>query len=115
MNLREIKQLVRALTPRELAKLEAWLHTLIHNREYKSTRTTKPHEVLHGSQTTRKSYRLQSIRCGKENCKCREGNLHGPYWYAYWTEKGKIKSQYIGKKLPHKLPARTSSSVRRAR
>lgn len=37
------------------------------------------------------------IRCGRSYCtKC----PHGPYWYGYWKEAGKLKSAYIGKKLP---------------
>lgn len=43
------------------------------------------------------SYRQQFTRCGKQRCrKCREGEGHGPYWYAYWSEKGRTVSKYIG-------------------
>ena len=48
----------------------------------------------------KKTYRSEMVRCGKKGCKCAEGKPHGPYWYAYWTEGGKTKSQYIGKELP---------------
>jgi len=41
-----------------------------------------------------KTYRLQYIRCGKG---CR-GCPHGPYWYAFWKEDGKTRSEYIGKR-----------------
>jgi len=42
------------------------------------------------------SYRTKNIKCGKETCaKC----PHGPYWYAEWTENGKRKSKYLGKRL----------------
>jgi hypothetical protein len=47
-----------------------------------------------------KTYRLERVRCGSKKCKCAAGELHGPYWYAYWTEGGRTKSQYVGKKLP---------------
>lgn len=43
------------------------------------------------------SYRLESVRCGKEGCK---SCPHGPYWYAYYREGGKLKSRYIGRELP---------------
>lgn len=53
--------------------------------------------------TSRKSrlYQLELVRCGKSGCKCagENGELHGPYWYAYWRENGKLKSRYIGKRL----------------
>lgn len=43
------------------------------------------------------TYRLEGVRCGKAGCaKC----PHGPYWYAYWREEGKVRSRYIGRKLP---------------
>lgn len=44
-----------------------------------------------------KTYRLESVRCGKENCKCARGKLHGPYWYSYTRVKDKVTSQYVGK------------------
>ena len=43
------------------------------------------------------TYRQESVRCGKPGCtKC----PHGPYWYAYYREEGRLKSRYIGKELP---------------
>lgn len=102
LNLREVKRSLRTLTSKELVKLEAWLHTLI---DLKETRRREPcgakqHEVPESRQTPHKTYRLEVVRCGKKVCKCTEGHLHGPYWYAYWSEKGKTRSQYIGKELP---------------
>ena len=42
------------------------------------------------------TYRLQSVSCGKRGCaRC----PHGPYWYAYWREGGRVRSRYIGRKL----------------
>src|SRR5579863_4845328 len=43
------------------------------------------------------TYRQQYTRCGKQRCrKCKEGAGHGPYWYAYWSDKGRTISKYIG-------------------
>lgn len=43
------------------------------------------------------SYRLESVKCGKPGCtRC----PHGPYWYAYWREGGRVKSRYIGRRHP---------------
>jgi hypothetical protein len=102
MKLREIKQSISALPPRELAKLDAWLHDLLEERESKKRArdTARQHEVLRSHRTAHKTYRLESVRCGKESCKCAEGKLHGPYWYAYWSEGGRTRSQYVGKDLP---------------
>lgn len=52
------------------------------------------------------TYELQYRKCGKRACKpCRNGQGHGPYWYAYWSDEksGKLKSLYIGKKEPRQL------------
>ena len=33
------------------------------------------------------TYQLQFRKCGKASCStCRDGQGHGPYWYAYWRE-----------------------------
>lgn len=41
------------------------------------------------------------VRCGKSNCRCMKGGApHGPYWYGYYREKGRLRSVYIGKTLP---------------
>lgn len=43
------------------------------------------------------SYRLEPVTCGKPGCtRC----PHGPYWYAYWREDGRVRSRYIGRNLP---------------
>ena len=42
------------------------------------------------------TYRSQHVRCGKDCSAC----PHGPYWYAYWKEDGRSRSQYIGGVLP---------------
>lgn len=41
-------------------------------------------------------YRQQYVRCGRRCKAC----PHGPYWYAYWKEDGRSRSQYIGRELP---------------
>ena len=43
------------------------------------------------------SYRLESVKCGKEGCK---SCPHGPYWYAYFREGKRLRSRYIGRDLP---------------
>ena len=44
------------------------------------------------------TYQLQYRKCGKPTCRtCREGQGHGPYWYAYWREGSRLRSGYIGK------------------
>ncbi len=49
-------------------------------------------------------YLLEYVKCGKASSgkcrRCRDGELHGPYWYSYtWTGK-KMVSKYHGKTRP---------------
>lgn len=47
------------------------------------------------------TYQLQFRKCGKPSCStCRDGQGHGPYWYAYWREGSRLRSGYIGKTPP---------------
>lgn len=45
-------------------------------------------------------YRLEKVRCGKDNCRCAGGEPHGPYWYLYARRGGRLTSRYVGKELP---------------
>lgn len=48
------------------------------------------------------TYQLQYRKCGKASCStCRNGQGHGPYWYAYWREGSRLRSGYVGKIHPH--------------
>ncbi|MGH3665166.1 MAG: hypothetical protein ACRDU8_03565 [Egibacteraceae bacterium] len=42
------------------------------------------------------TYRQERVRCGRNCTQC----PHGPYWYAYWKERGRSRSQYVGRELP---------------
>jgi hypothetical protein len=43
--------------------------------------------------------REEHVKCGKPDCsRCK----HGPYYYAYWKENGKLKKKYIGTYDPRK-------------
>lgn len=46
----------------------------------------------------KETYRCEYVKCGKRGCrKC----PHGPYWYGYWREEGKVRKRYVGKVDPH--------------
>jgi|ERR1051325_2591318 hypothetical protein len=102
MNLAQIKLVVRRLSLSQLRKLDAWLHELIRGAEEadRAVKTSPRKQTVDERSHENKTYRLESIRCGKEKCKCARGKLHGPYWYSYARVKDKVTSQYIGKKLP---------------
>ena len=100
MTLTQLKKLIRETKPAQRRKLYEWLDELIRGDQECATRgasETRP-EKVEGADDG-KTYRLESVRCGKKGCKCADGKLHGPYWYAYWLEDGKTRSRYVGKKL----------------
>jgi len=37
------------------------------------------------------------LPCGKEGCKCKKGEKHGPFYYLTYLEAGKLKTQYVPK------------------
>lgn len=102
MNLTQIKLVVRRLSLIQLRKLDAWLHELIRGAEEadRVVKTSPRKQTVDERSLENKTYRLESIRCGKEKCKCARGKLHGPYWYSYTRVKDKVISKYIGKRLP---------------
>ncbi len=62
---------------------------------------TRGREVVEARHISGRLYQLERVRCGKAGCKCagENGELHGPYWYAYWRDDGRLKSRYVGKQL----------------
>lgn len=112
MNLMQIKHAVRRLSLPRLRKLDEWLHELIAKAEEdeRVQRMSRPEPTAGGQTLGDKTYRQESVRCGKENCKCVRGKLHGPYWYSYTRVKGKVTSQYVGKNLPVSVRRRLLNS-----
>lgn len=96
----------------ELRRLDAWLHGLIVDAEVAEIeRPLKgviiARVVVEERATRNGTFRLELVRCGKKTCNvCRGGPAHGPYWYVYWKDGRRTRSQYIGKKLkPWRPPA----------
>ena len=64
-------------------------------------------------------YRLELVDCGKGwsgRCrKCADGPGHGPYWYRYRWEDGKMHKRYVGKNLRlstlHGTPSKSSEGA----
>lgn len=49
------------------------------------------------------TYYQQGRKCGKPTCKCAQGQLHGPYWYARDLDNGQVT--YLGRELPAEVRA----------
>jgi len=46
-------------------------------------------------------YRQEFTKCNKPGCKrCERGPGHGPYWYKFRREDGRLVKKYVGKNLP---------------
>lgn len=56
----------------------------------------------------------QYKRCGRKNCKCASGALHGPYYYRVWTINGERRKKYVPKS-EFKLAVEQTSAFRRFR
>ena len=39
--------------------------------------------------------RSEMVRCGKAKCKCRRGELHGPYFYHFTWSDGRRSKWYV--------------------
>ena len=37
----------------------------------------------------------QWVRCGTATCKCARGELHGPYFYHFYREHGRLVKRYV--------------------
>jgi hypothetical protein len=94
------RKALRALSLNQLVELNGLVRQLIQSsKEGEKRRASQKREVVEEKTRDNKTYRLVLIRCGKKGCKCVEGLGHGPYWYAFWSENGRTRCLYIGKKL----------------
>jgi hypothetical protein len=95
------------LSPEELRALARWIEQRLVEGgaagapapEEGAPRAGTPGTVVEERVVGHKTYRLQYVRCGKAGCLCTKEQGHGPYWYAFWREGGRVRSQYIGKEL----------------
>jgi hypothetical protein len=96
MDADRIIELLDTLTVTDLRRVKAAVDRIAALHDTWQQADAEPPEV---------SYFQDWVKCGKASCKtCREGQGHGPYWYAYWTEHGKTKKKYIGKQRPSGWP-----------
>jgi hypothetical protein len=88
---RDLIREVRALDEYDLRRLQIFVRGLLVARE------GRDFEPSGRERRGKVTFRQERVRCGRESCtRC----PHGPYWYAYWREGGRLRSRYIGKQLP---------------
>ncbi len=54
--------------------------------------------------------RPQWVRCGRESCRCGRGSPHGPYFYRFWREGGRLRKQYVRRSDVEEVRARCQAS-----
>jgi len=89
---KELTQQVRGLDEYDLRRLGIFVRGLLLQRG-----AGQPTSKTDGAEAGKVGYRLEPVTCGKPGCKTCP---HGPYWYAYWREGGRLRSRYIGRRLP---------------
>jgi len=113
-----LRSKIKRLSLQEKRDLQQWLASQIELEQIDLNEgaiadSTVP-ETLRTSSTSRaviescsyegRTYQLEKRRCGKKACKCAVTDLrtngHGPYWYSYRQESGKLRTQCIGKCPP---------------
>ena len=92
---------IQRLSIEEKRALRTWLDEQIAEDEKPpEVKPKKDREVVETKEEGRITYQSELVKCGKDNCRCAtDGQLHGPYWYAYRKQGQKLKSWYVGKEL----------------
>jgi hypothetical protein len=86
---RDLLRRIRALDQHDLRRLLIFARGLLVTRHGE--------EPAEDERRGKITFRQELVRCGRRECtRC----PHGPYWYAYWREDGRLRSRYIGKRLP---------------
>jgi len=82
-----------------LRELQEWIHELL---DYRQDVAADEIEVDEGEQiqdvqeSSSGTVVIKKVSCGKENCKCQRGELHGPYKYVVRRKGGKLEWDYRG-------------------
>ncbi|MFN2589175.1 MAG: hypothetical protein ABR518_00175 [Actinomycetota bacterium] len=98
---RDLLREVRSLDEFDLRRLTLFVGELLATRVGPGVPSATPAALALERPAPRASYRQQFVRCGKSGCtRC----PHGPYWYAYWREDGRLRSRYVGKDPPSDGP-----------
>ena len=95
---RKLIQQLRQLDRHDLRRALIFIRGLLHAMDDDAAEVVEVDSV---------TYRLEAVRCGKEGCR---SCPHGPYWYAYYRDGGKLRSRYIGRDLPADVQARAVRS-----
>ena len=65
--------------------------------EESETAETKSQNPLHKMEPLPGAVCAQYMRCGKPNCRCANGDLHGPYHCFFYRINGRLIKRYVRK------------------
>lgn len=99
----EVKKDILKLNKTTQQQLLTWLEDLLSDPLPEPPSNPK-REVVERHYRASICYQLEKVICGKGNCKCANGKKHGPYWYSYQWNAGRVVSKYIGKASPIQHP-----------
>jgi len=57
----------------------------------------------------------QWVRCGRSNCRCASGQLHGPYAYHFGRVNGRLRKRYVRPAEVEKVEAACQARQRQRR
>jgi len=95
-----IKAAVAALSLADIRDLQAYITDLMLERMEEEWTPPQDENTVEAVKVGKVSYLLQKVKCGNKTCKCAKGDLHGPYWYGYQRQEGKVTKKYFGKARP---------------
>ena len=61
------------------------------------SREKKPEDFTPKIEPLRGGILTQFKQCGRSNCRCATGYLHGPYYYRVWMVRGERIKKYVKK------------------
>jgi len=107
-----VKALLAALPREDQEDLTRFLHDILVSPDLAEARHVASLQAEVGGQRVTYTFREERVKCGKASCRCRAGELHGPYTYKYWKEGGRLKKAYVGRGSPKppSIPARSPGS-----
>lgn len=91
-----IRKAIAELPTEDQRSLLEWLQQLLAIEPEIEVPNRAGREVVDIRRVGAVVYQLEKVRCGKGACK---SCPHGPYWYSYQRDGGRLKSKYVGKQL----------------